>query len=106
MSTEKKVDFSNVQAGVTSNAPEAPPKADFGNVTSGVESSAPVVEPELVTHTVAKGETLSAIAKQHLGKASLWPRIYAANRDLLDDPDRIKPGQVLKIPHADADSGA
>ena len=104
MSNDKKADFSNVQSGATSSAPPAPPKADFGNVVSGVESTAPVVEPEVVTHTVAKGETLSSIAKQHYGKASLWPRVYAANRDLLDDPDRIKPGQVLKIPAADTDA--
>lgn len=104
MSTDKKADFSNVQAGVTSSAPDAPPKADFGNVVSGVESTAPVVAPEVVTHTVVKGDTLSAIARHYLGKASLWPRIYAANRDLLDDPDRIKPGQVLKIPAADSDA--
>lgn len=106
MSNDKKADFSNVQSGVTSSAPPAPPKADFSNVVSGVESTAPVIEPEpeRVTHTVAKGETLSAIAKQHYGKASLWPRIYAANRDLLNDPDRIKPGQVLTIPAPDREA--
>lgn len=109
MSNDKKADFSNVQAGTSSSAPPAPAKADFGNVVSGVESTAPVIAPEVVTHTVVKGESLSVIAKQHYGKSSLWPRIYAANRDLLDDPDRIKPGQVLKIPAADvpaADSDA
>ena len=49
-----------------------------------------------------KGDTLSAIAKQFYGKASAWPRIFEANRDQLDDPDRIKPGQVLRIPAAQA----
>ena len=50
------------------------------------------------THTVAKGETLSAIAKSVYGKASEYRRIFEANRDQLSDPDEIKPGQVLKIP--------
>ena len=50
------------------------------------------------THTVAQGETLSAIAKTYYGKASEYPRIFEANRDQLSNPDLIKPGQVLKIP--------
>lgn len=50
------------------------------------------------THTVAKGDTLSAIAKTYYGDASKYPRIFEANRDQLSNPDLIKPGQVLKIP--------
>jgi len=49
-------------------------------------------------HVVAKGETLSAIAKQHYGKASLYTKIFEANRDLLNDPDKIQVGQTLRIP--------
>jgi nucleoid-associated protein YgaU len=50
------------------------------------------------TYTVRKGDTLSAIAKQHYGDASEYRKIFAANRDQLSDPDEIKPGQVLKLP--------
>lgn len=50
------------------------------------------------TYTVKAGDTLSAIAKQHLGDANKYMKIYEANRDQLSDPDKIKPGQVLKIP--------
>jgi nucleoid-associated protein YgaU len=50
------------------------------------------------TYTVKSGDTLSAIAKQHLGDANAYNRIFEANRDQLSDPDKIKPGQVLKIP--------
>jgi nucleoid-associated protein YgaU len=50
------------------------------------------------THTVKGGDTLSAIAKQYLGDANKYMKIYEANRDQLSDPDKIKPGQVLKIP--------
>ena len=50
------------------------------------------------TYTVKSGDTLSAIAKQHLGDANAYMKIFEANRDQLSDPDKIKPGQVLKIP--------
>jgi len=50
------------------------------------------------TYTVKAGDTLSKIAKEHLGDANAYPRIFEANRDQLSDPDKIKPGQVLKIP--------
>ncbi len=99
----KKPDFSNVESGIDSTAPAAP-KVDFGNVQSGSSSTAETVQPAGTTHTVEKGESLSLIAKHHYGKSSLWPRIYDANRDQLDDPDKIKPGQVLKIPAAPADA--
>jgi nucleoid-associated protein YgaU len=50
------------------------------------------------TYTVKSGDTLSKIAKQSLGDANAYMRIFEANRDQLSDPDQIKPGQVLKIP--------
>jgi len=50
------------------------------------------------TYTVQSGDTLSAIAKKFLGNANDYMVIFNANRDQLTDPDKIKPGQVLKIP--------
>jgi nucleoid-associated protein YgaU len=50
------------------------------------------------TYTVKAGDTLSKIAKDLLGNASAYTQIFEANRDQLSDPDKIKPGQVLKIP--------
>ena len=50
------------------------------------------------TYTVKEGDTLSKIAKDHLGDANAYRDIFEANRDQLTDPDKIKPGQVLKIP--------
>jgi nucleoid-associated protein YgaU len=52
------------------------------------------------TYTVKPGDTLSKIAKQHLGDANAYMVIFDANRDQLKDPDKIQPGQVLKIPQA------
>jgi nucleoid-associated protein YgaU len=50
------------------------------------------------TYTVQSGDTLSGIAKKFLGNANAYMDIFNANRDQLTDPDKIKPGQVLKIP--------
>ena len=52
------------------------------------------------TYTVQSGDTLSKIAKDHLGDANAYMKIFNANKDQLSDPDKIKPGQVLKIPTA------
>jgi nucleoid-associated protein YgaU len=49
-------------------------------------------------HTVAGGDTLSAIAQQFYGDSSLWPRIHEANRDQIADPNLIYVGQVLRVP--------
>lgn len=94
-----KPDFSNVRSGVTSTAADAPAKADFSNVQGQVVSTAPDApgaQPQ--TYTVVRGDSLSKIAKHFYGKANDWHRIFDANRDQLDDPDLIRPGQVLKIP--------
>jgi nucleoid-associated protein YgaU len=62
---------------------------------SQVSSTATTKE---TTYTVKAGDTLSKIAKDHLGNANAYMEIFNANRDQLSDPDKIKPGQVLKIP--------
>lgn len=76
------------------------PKADFSDVTSGSSSTAPapVPAPAPRTYTVVKGDTLSRIAKQFYGDANQWRKIYEANRDVIKNPDLIKPGQVFKVP--------
>jgi nucleoid-associated protein YgaU len=97
MSTGNKPDFSNVQGAVRSTEAERP---DFSNVTGAVTSTEEILNAPEQTYTVEKGDSLSKIAKEFYGKASAWPTIFEANRDQLDDPDRIQPGQVLKIPPA------
>ena len=52
------------------------------------------------TYTVKPGDTLSKIAKDRLGDANAYMKIFNANKDQLSDPDKIQPGQVLKIPNA------
>lgn len=69
-----------------------------GNVegVAAVEADADGDEP--VFHTVVKGDTLSAIAKKTLGNANRYPEIFEANKPMLTHPDKIYPGQVLRIP--------
>jgi hypothetical protein len=52
-------------------------------------------------HVVREGETLTEIARSYLGSAAHWQRIYEANRNVLTDPDRIRPGMELRIPDAE-----
>jgi len=49
-------------------------------------------------YVVKKGDTLSKIAKEYYGDASLYPQIFEANRDVLKDPNKIQVGQKLRIP--------
>ena len=64
-----------------------------------VDPNAPAA-PAAHSYTVKSGDTLSKIAKDHLGDANAYMKIFEANKDQLTDPDKIKPGQVLKIPTA------
>ena len=95
MSTEKKADFSGVTAKVDSTE-QLVEKADFSGVTATVTSTEEIVGEQ--QYTVQKGDNLSKIAKNLLGNANAWKQIFEANRDVLDNPDKIFPGQVLKIP--------
>ncbi len=72
----------------------------IARVDDQLEVSTP--EPEAVFHTVVSGESLSKIAKQHYGNAMKYPVIFEANKPMLADPDKIYPGQVLRIPAIDA----
>ena len=79
-------DFSNVQSGSSSTAPSRQGAANAG-AASGTK-----------TYVVVKGDSLSKIAQRFYGDAQDWKRIYEANRDQIDDPDLIHPGQELRIP--------
>lgn len=95
MTSDKKADFSGVTATVTSTE-EIVPKADFSGVTATVTSTEEIVGEQ--QYVVQKGDNLSKIAKNLLGDANAWKQIFEANRDVLDNPDKIFPGQTLTIP--------
>jgi nucleoid-associated protein YgaU len=66
-------------------------QATGGGAASGAGAAAK-------TYTVKSGDTLSKIAKEHLGDANAYMKIFNENKDQLQDPDKIRPGQVLKMP--------
>ena len=74
-----------------------------GNVQGVAEVSvdgvkSPPQEAKVEYYVIEKGDTLSAIAKQFLGKASDYPKIFEANREVIKDPNLIYPGQKIRIP--------
>lgn len=70
--------------------------AGVGAVNDMLTVDAP--EPESQWHTVVSGDTLSKIAKNFYGDAGKYPVIFEANRPMLTHPDKIYPGQVLRVP--------
>lgn len=56
---------------------------------------------EATFYTVQEGDSLSKIAKEHYGDAMKYPAIFEANKPMLEDPDKIYPGQVLRLPELD-----
>ena len=54
--------------------------------------------PEAQYHTVVSGDNLSKIAKKFYGDANKYPLIFEANKPMLSHPDKIYPGQMLRIP--------
>jgi len=76
------------------------------DVVGDIRVEAPAAAPAAAaakpaeTYTVKAGDSLSKIAKEHLGNANAYMAIFNANRDILTDPDKIKPGMVLKLPIA------
>jgi len=75
----------------TASTPPSPPSAAAATPTASEGWSSR-------TYTVKPGDTLSKIAQQVYGDASKYPRIFEANQPMLKDPDKIYPGQVLRIP--------
>lgn len=62
------------------------------------ELAAPPQTAKVEFYVIRKGDTLSAIAKHFYGNANAYPRIFGANREVIKDPDRIFPGQKIRIP--------
>jgi LysM repeat protein len=75
------------EVSVTQTAPEA-----------AEETATPENEEAGRTYTVKSGDTLWAIASEMYGSGGKYMKIFEANTDILENPDRIKPGQVLVIP--------
>ncbi len=83
--------YSDLICDITVNESAQQPKTQTaGASVSGGQSTR--------TYTVQSGDTLSKISKQFYGNTNQYMKIFEANRDQLSNPDRIQPGQELKIP--------
>ena len=97
---------------VTGTAPSQEVKEKVVLMLGNVDGVAKVDDQMTVTnpapaatfYTVVSGDNLSHIAKHFYGNANLYPKIFEANRPMLKDPDEIYPGQVLRIPDANANA--
>jgi nucleoid-associated protein YgaU len=67
-------------------------------MTEETGTPAATENPYAQHYVVKKGDSLSKIAEEFYGDKMLYPKIFEANRDQLTDPDKIKPGQKLRIP--------
>ncbi len=85
-------------APVNAEAMPTGPLPPIGASTSLAHKSADEPAWSSKTYTVVAGDTLSKIAKSQYGDASKYPKIFEANKPMLKDPDKIYPGQVLRIP--------
>jgi len=65
---------------------------------TGAPAAAAAAPAVVKTYTVKAGDTLSGIAKAQLGSAAAYMKIFELNKDQLSDPDKIKPGQELRLP--------
>lgn len=81
----------------TVNSLTVPPPPKPAEPAPAPEAAPPPVA-EARIHEVKPGDTLGALAQKYYGKASLYMKIFEANRDQLDNPDLIKVGHRLKIP--------
>ena len=68
----------------------------IASVDDQVKTATPATASQF--YTVKSGDTLSAISKQVYGNANLYNKIFEANKPMLKSPDKIYPGQVLRIP--------
>jgi nucleoid-associated protein YgaU len=92
-------DISNIQG---KEVPIVDPVADATTASAVPPSPSDTATPPRESiYVVKSGDTLSDIAMNVYGKSALWRRIYDANRDVIADPDAVKPGTSLRIPPAE-----
>ena len=90
-----------VKAGASDMAPASAAAPAAAPATAGAPANAQTVPASNVPveyYLIKSGDTLSRIAKQHYGDANQYPRIFDANREVIEHPDKIFPGQKIRIP--------
>lgn len=73
---------------------------DDNGLTVAGASAAPAGATGSTYYTIQSGDTLSKIAKQKYGDANAYTKIFEANKEVIEDPDKIYPGQQIRIPAA------
>ena len=63
-----------------------------------IQPEAKEPEPEFTFYTIVSGDSLSKIAKKYYGSANEWQTLFEANREVIQNPDLIYPGQVIRVP--------
>ncbi len=86
-----------------SERPASPPAASRAVETTPSIATPPLTtqpppQPAVRTHVVRNNETLSQIATQYYGSPAKWRQIFDANRDIVKNPNSVKPGTRLVIP--------
>lgn len=77
---------------------DTPTRAEAAPAAAPQGTGAAEAGAQATFYTVKSGDTLSKIAREHYGDAGKYPLIFEANRPMLKDPDKIYPGQTLRIP--------
>lgn len=91
-------DLDDVRAGQRLRLPSAAELSGKAPATAAPPPAATQAKADAKTCTVQPGETLMQIAARHLGSRSRWRELFEANRDVIDDPDSVEAGTVLKLP--------
>lgn len=81
----------------TTPAKKAKPGVKISN-SAAAKARRKAAQSAQTMHTVKSGDTLSKIAKKYLGDANRYDEVFKANQPMLSDPNKIYPGQVLRIP--------
>ena len=92
--------ISQVDCQLTVDAPAAG-SSSTASAAAASAAAAPAAaggETQSTFYTVQSGDTLGKIAAAHYGDAGKYPVIFEANKPMLSDPDKIYPGQTLRIP--------
>lgn len=105
--TNLAVSYNDGEVGLSGEAVSAEAKEKTVLMAGNMESvsavdadklNAPAPTVEVEYYTIVSGDTLYAIAKKFLGDGNKYPDIFEANREVIQDPDKIFPGQVIRIP--------
>ena len=87
---------------VTASAPDivAPEPVAALAAAAPAQQMVPQTKVEVEYYVIKAGDTLSKIAKQFYGNANLYPKLFDANKEVIEHPDKIFPGQKIRIPRA------